>query len=467
MTELAICFLIILVLAALLLKIQGKLSEYREKYSTIINVEEEAEKVRKQRQTENDSLLREMEDTRLSLAKLGKQYTDARNLYDRLKSEVSMLEENLESISFGVYRPHYSFDDPGGYKAELDGIYERRKKLIKEERAVICPTDWTVNGSLNEGRKMIKQQSKLILRAFNGEVDAAVAKVTWNNVTRMEERILKVFDSVNALGSVCGVSITKHYLDLALAELRLSFEYEQKKQEIKEEQRRIREQMREEELAQREFERAKKAAEAEEARWQKALQEAQTQLEKAKASEMEAIQSKIANLEARLSEAHSKLERAVSMAQLTKSGYVYVISNIGSFGERMFKIGLTRRLDPTERVDELGDASVPFPFDIHAMIYSSDAPSLENAFHREFHDKRVNKVNLRKEFFEVSLDELETFAKKHDAKIEFTKLAEAREFRQSLAAIEAAASLEVHLVSAKEDVYEAFPDSLNTELEPA
>lgn len=466
MAELIICFLIIVVLAVLLFKIQGQLNEYRDRFSGIIDVEEEAASVRKQRQAENDSLLQEIERTRSSLTKIGKQYTDARGLYDRLKREVDLLEENLENISFGVYRPHYSFEDPDRFKAELEKVYEKRKRLIKDERAVNCPNNWTVNGSLKEGRKMIKQESKLMLRAFNGEVDAAVAKVTWNNVTRMEERIKKVFDTVNALGSVSGISITKAYLDLALNELHLSYEYEQKKQDVKEEQRRIREQMREEEIAQREFERAKKAAEAEEARWQKALSEAQAQLEKAKASEMEAIQSKIANLEDRLHDAQTKLERAVSMAQLTKSGHVYVISNIGSFGEGRYKIGLTRRLDPTERVDELGSASVPFPYDIHAMIFSTDAPALEAAFHRQFSDKRMNKVNLRKEFFEVTLEELEEFARKHDAEIEFTKLAEAREFRQTLAAIAATANFVVHQVSAPEDTDQSFPDSI-PEYEPA
>lgn len=460
MTELVICFLIILVLAVLLFQVQGQLSEYRSKFSGIIDVEEEAARVRKQRQAENDSLFHEIERTSGTLAKIGKQYTDAKSLYERLKREVDLLEENLENMSFGVYRPHYSFEDPDNFKSELESVYEKRKRLIKDERAVNCPTNWTVNGSLKEGRKMIKQESKLMLRAFNGEVDAAVAKVTWNNVTRMEERIRKVFDTVNALGSVSGISITKSYLDLALSELFLSYEYDQKKQEVKEEQKRIREQMREEELAQREFERAKKAAEAEEARWQKALSEAQAQLEKAKASEMAAIQSKIANLEDRLHDAQSKLERAVSMAQLTKSGHVYVISNIGSFGEGKYKIGLTRRLDPTERVDELGSASVPFPYDIHAMIFSTDAPALEAAFHREFSDRRMNKVNLRKEFFEVTLEELESFARKHDAEIEFTKLAEAREFRQTLAAIAASANLVVRQVSAPDVTVQPFPDSI-------
>jgi hypothetical protein len=121
------------------------------------------------------------------------------------------------------------------------------------------------------------------------------------------------------------------------------------------------------------------------------------------------------------------------MAQLTRSGNVYVISNVGSFGEEVFKIGMTRRLDPMARVHELGDASVPFAFDVHAMIYSEDAPGLENAFHRQFAEKRVNLVNMRKEYFRIGLEEIEAFASSQGVKVEFTKLAEAREYRETLA----------------------------------
>jgi predicted RNase H-like nuclease (RuvC/YqgF family) len=229
------------------------------------------------------------------------------------------------------------------------------------------------------------------------------------------------------------VSISHAYLELALAELRLTHEYENRKHQEQEEQRQIRERMRDEERAQREFDKAKAEAEVEEARYQKALERARDEVKEAKGAELDRIQAKVQDLEQKLAEAHAKMERATSMAQLTKSGNVYVLSNIGSFGERVFKIGMTRRIDPIERVQELGDASVPFAFDIHAMIYTEDAPGLENAFHRQFDDRRVNLVNVRKEYFEVSLGEIEAFARSQGLTVQFTKLAEAREYRETLA----------------------------------
>ena len=122
-----------------------------------------------------------------------------------------------------------------------------------------------------------------------------------------------------------------------------------------------------------------------------------------------------------------------AMAELTKAGYVYVISNVGSFGENVYKIGMTRRLDPMDRVRELGDASVPFKFDVHAMVYSEDAVAIENAFHQHFADRNVNCVNMKKEFFRVSLDEVQTFVAKRGFKMAFTRLPEAREYRETLA----------------------------------
>ena len=149
-------------------------------------------------------------------------------------------------------------------------------------------------------------------------------------------------------------------------------------------------------------------------------------------AELEKMNAQIAVLQQQLDEAKAK-ERAISQAQLTKAGYVYVISNVGSFGENVFKIGMTRRLEPQERVDELGDASVPFQFDVHAMIYHENAPELESRLHQVFERNRVNKINPRKEFFRVSLDEIETVARQYKADVSFTKIAEAKEYRQSLA----------------------------------
>jgi multidrug efflux pump subunit AcrA (membrane-fusion protein) len=249
----------------------------------------------------------------------------------------------------------------------------------------------------------------------------------------MEERIRKAFEAINNLGTVLKVSITSQYLRLKLDELRLTHEYEEKRHEEQEEQRRIREQMREEEKAQREIEKAREEAEREEARSEKALEKARAEAAKATGEQLQMLNEKIRLLEGQLEEAHNQKDRAISRAQLTKSGHVYVISNIGSFGENVYKVGMTRRWDPQERIKELGDASVPFPFDVHAMIYSENAPELEATLQVLFNEKRVNQSNTRKEFFEVALEEIERIAVERGLKVEFTKLAEAKEYRETIA----------------------------------
>ena len=190
--------------------------------------------------------------------------------------------------------------------------------------------------------------------------------------------------------------------------------------------------MREEEKARKEYEKAIKEAELEEIRYQKALEQVQKVMATKSEEEKLKYSERIAELERELEEAKALKERALSQAQLTKSGHVYVISNIGSFGENVYKIGMTRRLDPLDRVKELGDASVPFPFDVHAMIYSNDAPALENKLHKVFDDKRLNLINMRKEFFNVTLEEIEEEVKKCFGDFKLTKIAEAEQFRKSL-----------------------------------
>jgi DNA repair exonuclease SbcCD ATPase subunit len=199
----------------------------------------------------------------------------------------------------------------------------------------------------------------------------------------------------------------------------------------REEQREIREQMKEEEKARRDLERAQVEAEKDTERYAKALSKARQDVEQANGERQQKLLAEISRLETALTQAEAQKQRAIAQAQLTRSGYVYVISNIGAFGENVYKIGMTRRLDPQDRVDELGDASVPFPFDVHAMIYTNDAPTLENALHRAFANSRVNLVNFRKEFFRVRLEDIEKVAKNHNAQIAFTLVAKADQYRQS------------------------------------
>lgn len=311
--------------------------------------------------------------------------------------------------------------------------------MIKDKSAAICQIEWTVNGSRTEGRKSINQTLRLILRAFNGESDAAIAKVKYNNVQVMEARIRKAWEAINSLAGVQQCHITRMYLDLKLEELFLVHEYQEKIYEEKEEQRRIREQMREEEAALREIEKARTDAEREEKRYADALRKAQEEANLAVGDKQQKLQMQIEELQRRLQEAHTNKERAISRAQMTRSGHVYIISNVGSFGEHVYKIGMTRRLDPLDRVRELSDASVPFQFDVHAVIYSEDAPTLETTLHRIFNDRRVNRVNMRKEFFQVSIEEIAEAVRKHHGEIELTQVAEAVEYRKTIAMIQDAA----------------------------
>jgi len=323
-----------------------------------------------------------------------------------LRAKLQELEEQEIVEAFGFYESKYDFQEAEEYKQRLDKIRAQQKQMIKDTEAAVCHVKMTLEGSAKEGKKMTDNFLKLVLRAFNGECDASVSKVKYNNVKTMEKRIRKTCEDLNKLSQATYCEITSHYLDLKLQELWLTHEYQEKKYQEQEEQRIIREQMREEEKALRELEKARQDAEREERRYQEALKKARRDVESSTGKAQEKLLRQIEELQKRLAEAEANKERAISQAQLTKSGHVYIISNIGSFGEDVYKIGMTRRLEPMDRVKELGDASVPFPFDVHAMIFCENAPELESRLHKRFNRRRVNRENERKEFFRVSLDEI-------------------------------------------------------------
>jgi hypothetical protein len=355
----------------------------------------------------------------------------------KLREDFRALDEEANLQSFGFYKPRYNFVSSERYQSKLDDIRSRQKEMIQDKKAAVCHAEWTVNDSRAEGRKQTNRTLKLILRAFNGECDAAIAKVKYNNIHVMETRIRKAHEAINGLVEVQRAEIVWDYLSLKLEELYLVHEYQEKIQEEKEEQRRIREQMREEEIALRELERAKVEAEKEEQRYAEALRKATEQAERAVGEKQQKLLWQVEELKRRLDEAHTNKERAIARAQMTRSGHVYVISNVGSFGEDVYKIGMTRRLDPMDRVKELGDASVPFAFDVHAIIYTEDAPALENKLHRRFHQRRVNPINERKEFFRVGIDEIARAVKEDHGSIDIVMDAEAVEYRKTLAMLQA------------------------------
>ncbi|EKR73411.1 DUF4041 domain-containing protein [Leptospira noguchii] len=403
-----------------------------EKYKDIIDLEAYKSNVIKETNDSISERNRILNEIQIQIDQVRIDYSMKRQLLENLVREIAIFDEQSEIISYGLYKPHFDFDTSEQYKEVLLSVRDSGKEMIKLEKAAYSSTTWTVNGSKAEGKKQTKHYIKLMLRAFNGECEAMISDVRWNNILKMEERLLKVHDAINKLGETHSIHITNEYYKLKLKELRLTHEYQDKIYQEKQEQKRIQEQIREEERAQKEIEKALKESEDEERRYTKALEQAKKELEKAQGDQLQKIQLKMVELQKELEEAQRLKQRAISMAEQTKAGHVYVISNIGSFGESVYKIGMTRRLDPMDRVKELGDASVPFEFDVHAIIYSENAPEFEKLLHKEFDLRKVNLVNNRKEFFNITLDEIEEIAKKHRSDIEFTKIAEAREYRESI-----------------------------------
>lgn len=387
---------------------------------------------------------------------LNEKYLEGLSIYNNLNQEIEIFKDTIEIGSFGLYQPRFNYDDTEVFKNEILSNYEKQKALIDEDKAILCSIEWTVNNSVAEGRRMTKKHKKLWLLAFNGECNSLISRVKWNNVEKSKERIIKTFEKLNQFGVVDSLEIQKEFLYLKLEELQLNYEYQLKKYEEKEEQKRIREQIREEEKALRDYEKVEREAEEEERYLQKALEKVKQKFGIVTPSEVDALNAKVKELEAQIKEVQEKKERAIALAQTTKVGYIYVISNIGTMGEDIYKIGMTRRLDPKDRVDELSNASVPFRFDVHAIIFSENAPQLEYELHKKFNDKRINRVNRRKEFFQVSLEEIEEFVKEHaNAEIEFTKVAEAREYRETMTVLKQLQTINETIVNESK-----FPESL-------
>ncbi len=350
------------------------------------------------------------------------------------KKQIVETEDRLLLQEFGLFEPKYKLATSIDYKDKLDSIRENQKAMVRSGSAFIQATAWSVNGSEAEGRRMIRDYSKLIIRAFNVECDTTIEGVRFFNLEPSRARISKSFDVLNNLGSRMNVGIAETYLSSKLQELDLAFEFQIKKQEEKDAAKKLRELQREEAKLQREIDAARETLAKEERHFRRALATMEARLSKADVDvDRDLIEAEIANIREKMAEVEAKRQDVDYRAQNASAGYVYIISNIGAFGEGVFKIGVTRRLEPLDRIDELGDASVPFDFDVHALVFSDDAYGLELALHRHFASTRLNRVNGRKEFFRGSIEEIEAVLRGVFGKpVEVNRLAEAEEYRQSL-----------------------------------
>lgn len=351
---------------------------------------------------------------------------------DSLEQTVKALQNKVKGYGDEYIIPTYSLldelaDDFGYSEAgqELKKARERSRLMIKNRLAAKC--EYVENNRKTTAINFATD-------AFNGKVDTILSSVRHNNFGTLKRKIIDSYHLVNNLGQAFrNAIITEQYLNARIDELKWAVITTELKKQERDEQRRIKEQIREEERAKREFERALKESEKQEEMLKKAMEKAQQKINTATEAQRKKYEHQLLELKERLKVAEEKGQRALSMAQQTRSGHVYIISNIGSFGENVYKIGMTRRLEPTDRVKELGDASVPFPFDIHAMIYSKDAPSLERELHKNFLHGQVNKVNSRKEFFRIYLSDIKNKVADLNLNAKWTILSEATEYRETIA----------------------------------
>ncbi len=400
------------------------------KFKHLIELEENESKLRKstsELSSQSKKLSDEIEQMKIKRDELGEEILS-------IKEDISIFEPKLLLINVGFFEePKYLFETSDRFKEEIKIVREKQKGMIKEKKCVEIPDSIAIISDSQYAKKILQGQTNLMIKSFNIECDNLLSTVKSSNYANVLERIDKVATDIekSALSLKCGFS--KFYVELKFKECELQYQFKLKQEREKEEQALIKENLREEQKAIREFERALAKAEKEEEMYKNALDVARKELEISTDKDKQKLEERILLLQKQLEEAEENQKRAKSMAEQTRRGHVYIISNIGSFGENIYKIGLTRRLEPLDRVKELGDASVPFIFDVHAMIYSEDAPKLERMLHTEFSRYRVNQVNHRKEFFNVNLLEIKEKAKTlADGDFNFKVTALAEEYYESL-----------------------------------
>jgi hypothetical protein len=361
-----------------------------------------------------------------------KQLKRLKRYYEQIKQNIIVLNDEVLYESFQLYNLRYDLENSEEYKEMLYKVRQVQKDTVKYNLAIDYDVTWSLDDNLIRSKNINKNNIKILIRSFNNECDVIIHKVKFNNVELAEKKIRIVREQLNKLNEYNSIMITDHYLELKLEELYLVYEHTQKLQEEKEEQKRVRELLREEKRAQEELNLRLQTIQKDEQHFRNALSKYQRQLKNAEIEERYNLEKQIDVLQEKLRVLQEEKEKVDYRIHHAKAGYVYIISNIGSFGENVFKIGMTRRLEPNDRVRELGDASVPFTFDIHAMIFSENAPLLERSLHNAFQDKRVNKINNRKEFFRVTLDEIkDVIHRNHNNVVKFTMSAEAQEYRES------------------------------------
>lgn len=361
--------------------------------------------------------------------------TNIKNLkieLETLKNEKIDLNDELKILHSEAIKANFDFADFEKVTSE-----EFKNKLsvsrVNEENELKNGKLISISSYIND-KKFIANNTKQITRLFNAECDSVMNKVSVKNIDSSRNKITRSFNSLNKIFETDGIQLNQCWLQIKLDQLNTVYLYEMKKSEEKDIQKTIKEQMIEEEKVRREIEKQKQKLEKDQKQFNNEVTRMMKYLQKSSNdAEKELYMDKIRELEEKIKVLEEEKQVVIDREMNAKAGYVYIISNIGSFGENIYKIGMTRRLEPMDRIKELSSASVPFEFDVHAMIFSDNAPELENILHQTFKEKSVNKVNYRKEFFKVSLDEIEKVVKQnYDKTVEFIRIPTATEYRQTL-----------------------------------
>ena len=358
-----------------------------------------------------------------------------------LKNEIRDLEKDL--VVESAFVDEYTDIRSDEIKNKLALLRNKQKDMIKQDKALIVTS--------TEKKQVVNKQKQQILRCFNTECNDIIGKVTVKNIDTSRNKLTKSFDTINKIFEVDGVQIAPRYLETKYDELSLVFSYMKRLEKEAEDKRIHREVMIQEEKARRDYERAKqqydkdiKQTQNEVNKLMKYMQKSQDDIEK------QLYIDKIRELEAQINDLKAAKEDVENRERNAQAGYVYIISNIGSFGENVYKIGMTRRLEPMDRIKELSSASVPFVFDVHALIFSDNAPALETTLHHYFEKQRVNKINNRKEFFRVDLEEIKKVVlENHNATVNFVDIPDAVEYRETLKLEGKTRPVEVHYSESK------------------
>lgn len=371
---------------------------------------------------QTDQLHQELASLQGTVAALKDEVSALNQERSELSTEVVLLRDTKDLQDVGYFDYEHPAEDSVALSTDLERVRTQIKTMVRDKSAVDYNYGFTFNNSQAQGRQFVNALVRLMLRAYNAEAENAIKTTKAGNLQSAQARLSRAADQVARSGKMIDLRINNAFHSLRLQEIELAHRHMKALQHEKDLERERRAELREQRKAEQELKREQDRLEKEKAHYQATLI----------ALRAKGDEDGVARMLSKLEDVEKAILDVDYRVANIRAGYVYVISNVGSFGPNVVKIGMTRRLDPMDRVRELGDASVPFRFDVHALFFANDAVAVENLLHKSFRHSRINQVNLRREFFEATPDAVLDVLKKHDVEVlEFTVEAAAEEFVES------------------------------------